>query len=152
MMGDKRLQVIGKFCKKLRKLTLTKHVTNVGLISMAKECTKLESLKVRLRDISYEALECLGTHLKNLRKYCMNLDKIDGTTDLPLDIGIRALLMGCNKLESLYISLRKGGLTDVGLGYIGKYGANCTLAENLVRGLMEFSIGKTPIENSMALC
>ncbi|GJV28791.1 leucine-rich repeat, cysteine-containing subtype protein [Tanacetum coccineum] len=122
--GDKRLQVIGKFCKKLRKLTLTKHVTNVGLISLAKECTKLESLKVRLRDISYEALECLGTHLKNLRKYCMNLDKIDGTTDLPLDIGIRALLMGYNKLKSLYISLRKGGLTDVGLGYIRKYGTN----------------------------
>ncbi|GKA97767.1 leucine-rich repeat, cysteine-containing subtype protein [Tanacetum coccineum] len=105
--GDKRLQVIGKFCKKLRKLTLTKHVTNVGRISLAKECTKLESLKIRLRDISYEALECLGTHLKNLCKYCINLDKIDGTTDLPLDIGIRALLMGCNKLESLYISLRK---------------------------------------------
>ncbi|GJR04378.1 zf-BED domain-containing protein [Tanacetum coccineum] len=54
---------------------------------------------VRLRDISYQALECLGTHLKNLRKSCMNLDKIDGTTHLPLDIGIRALLMGCNKLE-----------------------------------------------------
>ncbi|GJR84994.1 nucleosome assembly protein 1,4 [Tanacetum coccineum] len=44
--------------------------------------------------------------------------------DLPLDNGIRAMLTGCNKLERLDIHLFHGGLTDVGLGYIGKYGRN----------------------------
>ncbi|GJY13631.1 alpha/beta hydrolase fold protein [Tanacetum coccineum] len=86
-------------------------------------CPNLEVLYIE-DECGDKRLQVIGTHLKNLRKYCMNLEKIDGTTDLPLDIGIRALLMGCNKLESLYISLRKGGFTDVGLGYIGKYGAN----------------------------
>ncbi|GJS06419.1 leucine-rich repeat, cysteine-containing subtype protein [Tanacetum coccineum] len=126
--GDRGLQVLGEFCKKLRKLTHDGHVTHVGLIALAKGCTKLECLKVRLRDISNEAIKCLGTHLENLRKLHMNLVKIDGTTDLPLDNGILAMLMGCRKLERLDIMLshgcRHGGLTDVGLDYIGKYGVN----------------------------
>ncbi|GJZ54920.1 leucine-rich repeat, cysteine-containing subtype protein [Tanacetum coccineum] len=53
--GDKGLKVIGKFYKKLRKLTHNGLVTNVGLIALEKGCTKLECLKVRLRDISNEA-------------------------------------------------------------------------------------------------
>nr|GEY66259.1 alpha/beta hydrolase fold protein [Tanacetum cinerariifolium] len=45
----------------------------------------------------------------------MNLVKKDGTTDLPPDNGILAMLMGCNKLERLDIRLfSHGGLTDVG--------------------------------------
>ncbi|GJR43768.1 leucine-rich repeat, cysteine-containing subtype protein [Tanacetum coccineum] len=94
--GDKGLQLLGQFCKKLRKLANHSLVTHVGMIALAKGCTNLECLKVRLRDISNEALECLGTHLKNLRDFRIWLD----------------------------ISLRHGGLTDVGLEYIGKYGAN----------------------------
>ncbi|GKC76818.1 coronatine-insensitive protein 1-like protein, partial [Tanacetum coccineum] len=43
---------------------------------------------------------------------------------LPLDNGIRALLNGCTKLEKLSIHLLPGGLTDLGCGYIGKYGQN----------------------------
>nr|GEV59468.1 hypothetical protein [Tanacetum cinerariifolium] len=60
-----------------------------------------------------------GTHLKNLRTF--SVYKF-WETDRPLDNGIRALLTGCNKLETLDIKL--GGLTDMGLGYIGKYGHN----------------------------
>ncbi|GKF32516.1 leucine-rich repeat, cysteine-containing subtype protein [Tanacetum coccineum] len=89
---------------------------------------KLLSLEVRLKDISNEAIRCLGTHLKNLRKFRMCLANKDGTTDPPLDSGILAMLMGCRKLEKLDIILmlgcKHGGLTDVGLEYIGKYGAN----------------------------
>ncbi|GKE30564.1 alpha/beta hydrolase fold protein [Tanacetum coccineum] len=59
----------------------------------------------------------------------MHLVKDDGTTGL-LDNGIRAMLMGCRKLERLDISLRHGGLTDVGLAYIEKYGVN--LSEQVV--------------------
>ncbi|GJY12969.1 leucine-rich repeat, cysteine-containing subtype protein [Tanacetum coccineum] len=118
------LQVIGKFSKKLRKLNHEGLVTHVGLMALAKGCTKLECLEVRLEDISNEALECLGTHLKNLHKFRMHLAKEYGIIDPPLDNGIRAMLMGCKKLERLDISLWHGGLTDVGLEYIGKYGAN----------------------------
>ncbi|GJU82756.1 leucine-rich repeat, cysteine-containing subtype protein [Tanacetum coccineum] len=119
--GDRGLQVIGHFCKKLRKLTHKGVVTHVGLIALAKGCTNLESLKVGLGDVSNESLECVGTHLKNLRDFCICLGKEDSIIDLPLDNGVRAMLMGCSKLERLVILLRHGGLTDVGLEHIGKH-------------------------------
>ncbi|PWA98121.1 hypothetical protein CTI12_AA019230 [Artemisia annua] len=124
--GDRGLQVIGQFCKKLRKLTYCGYVraTHVGLIALAEGCLNLENLDVTLLNISNEALECIGTHLKNLGDFRITLFKVDGITDLPLDNGIRALLNGCNKLEKLDIRLCPGGLTDIGLGYIGKYGHN----------------------------
>ena len=34
---------------------------------------------------------------------------------------MRALLRGCDKLRRFALYLRRGGLTDVGLGYIGQY-------------------------------
>ncbi|GJV92174.1 leucine-rich repeat, cysteine-containing subtype protein [Tanacetum coccineum] len=125
--GDRGLEVIGMFCKKLRKLTYYGTVTHMGLIVLAKGCTKLECLKVWFEDISNEALECVGTHLKNPRDFHISdlfTGKEDNMTDLPLDNGVRAMLMGCRKLERLDIALLHGGLTDVGLEYIGKYGAN----------------------------
>ncbi|GJW01404.1 leucine-rich repeat, cysteine-containing subtype protein [Tanacetum coccineum] len=148
--GDRGLQVIGQFCKKLRKLTHTGLVTHVGLIALAKSCINLESLEVRLKDISNEAIRCLGTHLKNLRKFRMYFAKKDGTTDPPLDSGILAMLMGCRKLEKLDIILmlgcKHGGLTDVGLEYIGKYGTNLrslslTRMGNSNAGLVKLSKG-----------
>ncbi|GKC42266.1 nucleosome assembly protein 1,4 [Tanacetum coccineum] len=105
-------------------------------------------LDVALLDISNEAFECVGTHLNNLRKFCMFLFKKAGIslTGLPLDNGIRAMLKGCIKLKRLTLSLCDGGLTDVGLGYIGKYGHNL---RNLflsckgvsIAGLLELSKG-----------
>ncbi|GKF08088.1 leucine-rich repeat, cysteine-containing subtype protein, partial [Tanacetum coccineum] len=89
-----------------------------------KGCTNLESLKVGLGDVSNEALECVGTHLKNLHDFCICLGKEDGIIDLPLDNEVRAMLMGCSKLERLVILVRHGGLTNVGLEHIGKHGAN----------------------------
>ncbi|GJT90289.1 leucine-rich repeat, cysteine-containing subtype protein [Tanacetum coccineum] len=101
--GDRGLQVIGQFCKKLRKLTHNGVFDPWwGLIGMWQRM----------------------------------LGKEDGITDLPLDNGVRAMLMGCNKLERLDISLRHEGLTDVGLEYIGKYGAN-------LRSLSLTHIGKS---------
>nr|GEV73664.1 probable ubiquitin-like-specific protease 2B isoform X3 [Tanacetum cinerariifolium] len=127
------------------KLTHNRLVTHVGLIAVAKGCTNLESLKITLGDISNEAIECLGTHLKNLHKFRI-LVKNDRTTDLPLDNGIVAMLMGCTKLERLDITLWHGGLTDVGLEYIGKYGANLrslslTRIGNSNAGLVKLSEG-----------
>ncbi|PWA72205.1 hypothetical protein CTI12_AA273070 [Artemisia annua] len=124
--GNKGLQVIGQFCKKLRKLTYTGDgvVTQEGLIALAKGCTNLERLRVNLHVISNEAIKFVGTHLNNLRKFRLTAVSQKGITDIPLDDAIRAILMGCRKLERLDITLWHGRLTDVGFEYIGKYGAN----------------------------
>nr|GFA70918.1 hypothetical protein [Tanacetum cinerariifolium] len=107
--GDRGLHVISQVCKKLRKHTYDKQVTHMGLISLAQECCNLEYLHLTLTSITNEALECIGTHLKNLGEFHMILDEKDGITDL-------------SKLERLDIRLCPGGLTDMGLGYIGNYG------------------------------
>ncbi|GJV64472.1 hypothetical protein Tco_1475300 [Tanacetum coccineum] len=103
---------------------LTYDANHMGLIALAQGCPNLENLDVTLLDISNEAMEYVGTYLKNLRKFCMNLVNKSCIIDLPLDNGIRAMLIGCKKLKRLHVSLCHGGLTDVGLGYIGKYGHN----------------------------
>ncbi|PWA44250.1 hypothetical protein CTI12_AA527880 [Artemisia annua] len=142
--GDEGLQVIGEFCKKLRKLTHEGRVTHMGLMALVKACPNLDYLEVRLLEISNEALECVGTHLKNLRDFRIWLGIEE--TDSPLDNGVRAMLMGCSKLERLDLTLCLGGLTDVGLGYIGEYGHNlrhlslsCTGESDT--GLLELSKG-----------
>ncbi|GKC92908.1 hypothetical protein Tco_1158350 [Tanacetum coccineum] len=120
--GDLGLRVIGQVCKKLRKLIHLGRVTHMGLIALVQGCISLEVLDVNLSDISNEAIECVGTHLKNLRDFRMKLCK--NGTDLPLDHGIRAMLKGCIKLKKLTLLLRDEELTDVGMGYIGMYGHN----------------------------
>nr|GEV59469.1 leucine-rich repeat, cysteine-containing subtype [Tanacetum cinerariifolium] len=88
--GDTGMQVIGLHCKKLRKFTHAGRVSRIGLIALAQGCNNLEYIKVRrVKDISNEAMECLGTHLKNLRTF--SVYKF-WETDIPLDNGIRALL------------------------------------------------------------
>ncbi|PWA85741.1 hypothetical protein CTI12_AA147610 [Artemisia annua] len=142
--GEIGCQVIDKFCKKLRKLSHRGLVTHMGLIALAQGCPNLEYLYVNLLDISNEALECVGTHLKNLRVFRNWRKGKDGITYSPLDNGVRAMLMGCSKLERLRLCF--GGLTDVGLGYIGRYGRNlrhlslsCTGESDV--GLLELSKG-----------
>ncbi|GKF91083.1 coronatine-insensitive protein 1-like protein, partial [Tanacetum coccineum] len=112
---DKKLQVIGQFCKKLRKLRVTGHgfMSSEGIIAVAQGCLNLESIYIRLGVISNEAMECIGSHLKNLRVFRMTFGYADHKTALPLDDGIRAMLVGCSKLRWLGIYNR--GLTDVGL-------------------------------------
>ncbi|PWA56502.1 hypothetical protein CTI12_AA104570 [Artemisia annua] len=145
--GDKGLRVIGQICKKLRKLHHFGDVTHKGLIAMAQGCPNLESLNVSLKDISNKALERVGTHLKNLHDFSMYMVDEKGITDSPLDNGILAMLKGCIKLKWLDLNLGEGGLTDVGLGYIGNYGHNlrclflngCTGESDA--GLLELSRG-----------
>ncbi|KAI3668756.1 hypothetical protein L1987_88239 [Smallanthus sonchifolius] len=125
---DRGLQVLSQFCKKLRRIKIERgddeegFVSQTGLISLSQGCLELECLHVNLTDVTNEALESVGTHLKKLYDFRMILlDKEERVTELPLDNGVRALLSGCNKLERLGVYLRPGGLTDVGLGYIGQY-------------------------------
>ncbi|GJW53061.1 coronatine-insensitive protein 1-like protein [Tanacetum coccineum] len=124
IFGDRGLQLIAKSCKKLRKLETFGLVTHRGMVALAQGCPFLECLHIQFTDISDETLKCIGVHLKRLRDFQMTLCKEDALTNLPLDSGFQALLIGCSKLERLIIRLRSGGLTDAGLGYIGKYGLN----------------------------
>ncbi|PWA52567.1 hypothetical protein CTI12_AA454130 [Artemisia annua] len=127
---DSGLQFVGHICKKLRRITVEKSgqvglVSDVGLLALAIGCLELESLHITIKDVRNVVLEFIGTSLKNLLDFGMVLhNKEEYVSDLPLDNGIRALLKGCTKLEKLSIHLRLGGLTDLGCGYIGKYGQN----------------------------
>ncbi|PWA68039.1 hypothetical protein CTI12_AA312910 [Artemisia annua] len=123
--GNEKLEVIGQFCKKLCKLKITGFgsVSSKGLVAIAQGCLNLEYLHIRVRVVSNEAMECIGSHLKNLRNFRMTFGyAAHDQTALPLDDGIRAMLVGCSKLKWLGIYNRE--LTDVGLDYIGKYGRN----------------------------
>lgn len=130
---DKVLQVIGQFCKNLRKLK-TWLRSCMGLIDVAQGFVDLECLHIEVTDtktITNEILECIGTHLKNLHDFSMILSthtEIE-TTSISLDNGVRLMLIGCSKLERLRIRLDYVGksgqwtpLTEVGWGYIAKYG------------------------------
>ncbi|GKC94983.1 leucine-rich repeat, cysteine-containing subtype protein, partial [Tanacetum coccineum] len=113
--GDEKLQVIGQFCKKMCKLKITgsECMSSEGLIAIAQGCLNLEYLHIRLRVISNEAMECIGSHLKNLRIFRMTFGYADRKTALPQDDGIRAMLVGCSKLEWL-------GGSDAGLVQLSK--------------------------------
>ncbi|PWA99559.1 hypothetical protein CTI12_AA006200 [Artemisia annua] len=139
-LGDMGLKLLGQFCKKLRCYKTFGFVSHIGLIALAQGCLALECLHVNLTHITIEAMKCIGTHLKNLHDF--RLTYKHGYTSLPLDNGILAVLIGCGKLERLGIC----GLTDVGLGYIGKYGHNLRYlslqyAGESDAGLMELSKG-----------
>lgn len=131
------MEVLALFCKRLKRLRIERGadeqemedvegiVSQRGLIALARGCLELEYLAVYVSDITNEALECLGTCSKNLHDFrLVLLDREEKITDLPLDYGVRALLRGCTKLRRFALYLRPGGLTDVGLGYIGQYSTN----------------------------
>ncbi|KAE8722295.1 Coronatine-insensitive protein 1 [Hibiscus syriacus] len=97
-------------------------VSQRGLMVLAKGCLELEYLAVYVSDITNASLRYIGTYSKNLCDFCLVLlEKEERITDLPLENGVRDLLRGCEKLRRFALYLRPGGLTDVGLGYIGQY-------------------------------
>ncbi|XP_028795986.1 coronatine-insensitive protein 1-like isoform X1 [Neltuma alba] len=137
VIGDRGLEVLAQYCKKLKRLRIERGdddqgmedeegvVSQRGLIALSQGCPELEYLAVYVSDITNAALEQIGTHLKNLCDFrLVLLDREERITDLPLDNGVRALLMGCDKLRRFALYLRPGGLTDAGLGYIGQYSQN----------------------------
>lgn len=134
-IGDRGLEILAHSCKHLKRLRIESGIDEVddegglvtqrGLTALAEGCLELEHLAVYMSDITNAALESIGTHSKNLFDFRLVLYAGEAVyTDLPLDNGVRALLMGCQKLRRFALSLRPGGLTDVGLGYIGQYSQN----------------------------
>ncbi|XVE69360.1 hypothetical protein DITRI_Ditri09bG0145800 [Diplodiscus trichospermus] len=134
VIGDRGLEVLARSCKRLKRLRIERGadeqgmedeegvVSQRGLMALAQGCLELEYLAVYVSDISNASLEYIGTYSKNLCDFrLVLLDQEESITDLPLDNGVRALLRGCDKLRRFALYLRPGGLTDVGLGYIGQY-------------------------------
>ncbi|MBA0725807.1 hypothetical protein Golax_022365 [Gossypium laxum] len=137
VIGDRGLEVLAQSCKKLTRLRIERGadeqgmgdeeglVSHRGLTALAQGCLELKYIAVYVSDITNASLESLGTYSKNLCDFrLVLLDREERITDLPLDNGVRALLRGCEKLRRFALYLRAGGLTDVGLSYIGKYSPN----------------------------
>ncbi|KAG5237489.1 hypothetical protein OIU78_005453 [Salix suchowensis] len=134
VIGDRGLEALAQSCKRLKRLRIERgadeqemedvdgRVSQRGLIALAQGCLELEYIAVYVSDISNAALEHLGAYSKNLNDFrLVLLDQEEMIPDLPLDNGVRALLRGCEKLQRFGLYLRPGGLSDVGLGYIGQY-------------------------------
>jgi coronatine-insensitive protein 1 len=160
VIGDRGLQVVADTCKKLQRLRIERGdddpgqeeqggVSQLGLTAVAVGCRGLEYIAAYVSDITNGALESIGTFCKNLYDFrVVLLDRERDITDLPLDNGVRALLRNCTKLRRFALYLRPGGLSDVGLGYIGQYSGNIQymLLGNVGEsdnGLVHFAIGCT---------
>ena len=161
VIGDRGLEVVGDTCKKLRRLRIERGdddpglqeeqggVSQLGLTAVAVGCRDLEYIAAYVSDITNGALESIGTFCKNLYDFrLVLLDKQKQVTDLPLDNGVRALLRSCTKLRRFALYLRPGGLSDMGLDYIGQYSGNIQymLLGNVGEsdhGLIRFAIGCT---------
>lgn len=135
MIGDRGLEAVAQTCKKLRRLRIERgademedeqgRVTQIGLSTLVQGCSQLEYVAVYVSDITNGALAAVGAFAKNLCDFrLVLLDAEERITDLPLDNGVRALLTGCTKLRRFALYLRPGGLSDVGLGYVGQYSSN----------------------------
>lgn len=137
VIGDRGLQVVAESCLKLKRIRIERGedeqgmedeegtVSHRGLIALARGCLELEYVAIYVSDINNEALECIGRCSKNMCDFrLVLLEREEKITDLPLDNGVRRLLMGCKKLRRFALYLRKGGLTDTGLNYIGLYSQN----------------------------
>ncbi|XWS65886.1 hypothetical protein CRYUN_Cryun05aG0152200 [Craigia yunnanensis] len=159
VIGDRGLEVLAQSCKRLKRLRIERGadeqgmeaeegvVSQRGLMALARGCLQLEYMAVYVSDITNASLEDIGTYSKNLSDFrLVLLDQEERITDLPLDNGVRALLRGCEKLRRFALYLRPGGLTNVGLSYIGQYSPNvrwmllgCVGESDA--GLLEFSRG-----------
>ncbi|OVA06471.1 Leucine-rich repeat [Macleaya cordata] len=138
VIGDRGLELLSQSCKRLRRLIIELGaddeqgmeeeqavVTQRGLSALAQGGLELEYLTVYVSDITNEPLESIGRFCKNLCDFRLILhDRGKRMTELPLDNGVRALLRGCQKLRRLSLYLCAGGLTDLGLRYVGQYSQN----------------------------
>jgi coronatine-insensitive protein 1 len=159
VIGDRGLGVVADTCKKLQRLRIERGadegglqeeqggVSQVGLTAIAVGCRELEYIAAYVSDITNGALESIGTFCKKLYDFrLVLLDREERITELPLDNGVRTLLRGCTKLRRFALYLRPGGLSDVGLGYIGQCSGNIQymLLGNVGEtddGLVRFALG-----------
>lgn len=137
VIGDRGLEVVSQNCKRLIRIRIERGedeegmedeqgvVTQRGLSILAQGCVELEYIAVHMSDINNSSLESVGRCCTKLRDFrLVLLERELHITELPLDDGVRALLMGCQELRRFAFYVRAGALTNTGLGYIGKYSPN----------------------------
>ncbi|GJX83663.1 hypothetical protein Tco_0333144 [Tanacetum coccineum] len=145
-ISNKFLECIGCL-KNLKDFQITLPYTDISVLDsgirvMLIGCSKLERL--RINDVQSGSLT--GVSLGYMGKYGHNLRYLSLDAGL-VDSGIRAMLIGCSKLESLRLRGCCRDLTNVGLGYIGKYGHNLRHLSlggnirNFEKGLVKLSKG-----------
>ncbi|CAN6354983.1 unnamed protein product [Urochloa humidicola] len=130
-------QLISK-CPNLLVLAVRNVIGDRGLGVVADTCKKLQRLRIERGDDEGGVQEEQGGVSQE--------DREERITELPLDNGVRALLRGCTKLRRFALYLRPGGLSDVGLGYIGQCSGNIQymLLGNVGEtddGLIRFALG-----------
>ena len=91
-------------CTNLEVLEVRNVIGDGGLSMIAQGCLNLEFISIHVIDINNLALEAVGEHCKkNLRDFrLVLLDKEERITDLPLDNGVMALLLGCSLHSSTF--------------------------------------------------
>lgn len=149
VIGDRGLEVVSQNCKRLKRIRIERGadeegledeqgvVTQRGLSTLAQGCIELEYIAVHMSDINNSSLESVGRCCTKLRDFrLVLLEREVHITELPLDDGVRALLMGCQELRRFAFYVRAGALTNTGLGYIGKYSPN-------VRWILLGSVGES---------
>ncbi|EAY77710.1 hypothetical protein OsI_32751 [Oryza sativa Indica Group] len=96
---DRSLHAIGTYCHNLEVLSVeSKHVNeNKGIISVAKGCQYLKSLKMVWLGVSDEALEAIGSSCSALEN--LSLDNLNKCSDRSLF----SIANGCKQLKSLII-------------------------------------------------
>eukprot|EP00252_Welwitschia_mirabilis_P010229 TRINITY_DN23402_c0_g1_i1.p1 TRINITY_DN23402_c0_g1~~TRINITY_DN23402_c0_g1_i1.p1 ORF type:complete len:583 (-),score=85.49 TRINITY_DN23402_c0_g1_i1:394-2142(-) len=158
VIGDSGLRVVAEHCKRLKRLRVERgeddlgSASHEGLATVAEGCPDLEFIAVYVSDITNSALEAVGRFCKKLRDFrLVLLDKEEEVADLPLDNGVRDLLLGCQKLTRFACYLRPGGLSDTGLGYIGRYSTHVRwmllgYVGESDSGLRQFSLGCPKLE------
>ncbi|KAE8669315.1 Coronatine-insensitive protein 1 [Hibiscus syriacus] len=130
VIGDTGLEVLAQSCKKLKRLRIERGadeqgmgdeegaVSHRGLTALAQGCLELEYIAIYVSDITNASLESIGTYSKNLCDFRLKICTLSPT----------------------------GGLTDVGLGYIGRYSPHVRwmllgYVGGSDTGLLEFSKG-----------
>ncbi|GJW44187.1 hypothetical protein Tco_0072986 [Tanacetum coccineum] len=113
--SETSLPFVYPLLNQLRELKFTcKDVKEDCYCFFIQRCPNLEVLYTK--DVCGDkGLQVIRTNLKNLRVLYLRVgkDKYDIETDSPIDDGIRAILIGCTKLERLSIDLDGEILTNV---------------------------------------
>eukprot|EP00249_Psilotum_nudum_P021996 c28333_g1_i1 orf=286-2127(+) len=130
-IGDQGLEVVANTCHNLRRLRVEfgdrelqeGFITQRGLIAIAQSCSSLEYIAAYISNINNAALMAFGEGCPKLTDFrLVLLDEDNFVPDFPLDEGVMSLLQGCPELNRFALYLRPGSLSDIGMGYIGKFG------------------------------
>ncbi|KAL8515428.1 hypothetical protein ACS0TY_014212 [Phlomoides rotata] len=112
---DISLEIVGSHCRSLESLSLdSEFIHNIGLLAVAKGCSRLKILKLQCLNITDEALQAVGVSCLSLEVLALN--GFQRFTDRSL----YAIGKGCKKLKTLMLTdcyfLSNKGLDCIAVG------------------------------------